>query len=62
METMFYRDRYMDGFVTAIIIFGLYHVYKENKELKKELSKTKIELQAVKAKNSIINTAKKVLK
>lgn len=56
------KDRYMEGFVTAIIICGLYHVWHENQELKKELAKTKAELKVVKTKNSVVNTVKNVAK
>lgn len=56
------KDRYMEGFVTACIIFGLYHVWHENQDLKKELAKTKAELKVVKTKNSVVNTVKNVAK
>ena len=56
------KDRYMEGFVTAIMICGLYHVWHENQELKKELAKTKAQVKVNQTADKVVNTVKKVIR
>ena len=56
------KDRYMEGFVTAIMICGLYHVWHENQELKKELVKTKAQVKVNQTADKVVNTVKRVIR
>lgn len=51
------KDRYIEGMITAGIIFGLYHLYKENLKLKKEVKSLK---GKVTVSNTFGNTVNKV--
>lgn len=51
------RDRYVEGMITAGIIFAVYHLYKENMELKKEVKALR---GKVAVNNMVDNTVNKV--
>ena len=51
------RDRYVEGMITAGIIFAMYYIYKENLDLKREIKslKSKVAVSSTidKAKNAV---------